>query len=82
VAALTGEAGILCARDAFPVTPNDGADLSVAARGLLIAVGGTLKVTLPSGATCATTVPAGFFPVNCVRVWSTGTAATGITAIV
>mgnify|MGYP001579499723 CR=1 FL=1 len=78
----TGQTGVLTATVAFPVTPHDTNNLTVTPRGLLIAVGGTLKVTLINGSTCATTVPAGFFPVACTVVWSTGTAATGITAIV
>lgn len=71
------------------VTPNDTTDLSELAYGLWIGVGGTLKVDCAdalssSGAsgrsTFATTVPAGFFPFRVIRVYATGTAATGIVA--
>jgi hypothetical protein len=64
-----------------PVTPNDSNNLS---RGvtdaLIVAVGGTLKVTLSDGSAYALTVPAGELHIAALRVWSTGTAATGITA--
>lgn len=71
--------------DALPVTPNDAVDLPQTARGLLIAVGGTLKVNTLDGGVAnprALTVPAGVFPCVVTRVWSTGTAATGITALI
>jgi hypothetical protein len=71
------------------VTPSDSADLGFLAYGLWVGVGGTLKVDCAnapasSGAagrtTFATTVPAGFFPFKVLRVYATGTAATGIVA--
>jgi hypothetical protein len=68
------------------VTPNDGTDLAEVAYGLWIGVGGTLKVdcgnTFNAGlrTTISTTVPAGFFPFKVLRVYATGTAATGIVA--
>lgn len=77
-----GKRGLETSDDYFAVTPNDGTDLAVTARGLLIAVGGTLKVNRPDGTAVTTTVPSGFFPGRVTRVWSTGTAATGITAFV
>lgn len=73
------------AHDAIPVVPSDTVDLPSTARGLLIAVGGTLKVnTLEGGAgnPRALTVPAGVFPVAVTRVFNAGTAATGITALI
>jgi hypothetical protein len=71
------------------VTPNDTTDLGFLAYGLWVGVGGTLKVDCAeamssSGAaartTFATTVPAGWFPFKVLRVYATGTAATGIIA--
>ena len=72
------------------VTPNDTTDLPTGlAYGLYVGVGGTLKVDCAEGlasggsggrTTFATTVPAGFFPFKVIRVYATGTAATGIVA--
>lgn len=68
--------------DALPVTPSDGADLTNGqARGLLVAVGGTLQVTTGTGQTRALTVPAGRLDLIVTRVWSTNTTATGISAL-
>ncbi len=70
--------------DPFPITPNDSVDLPVTARGLLIAVGGTLKVNTLEGGTNnprTYTVPAGVFPGAVTRVWGSGTSATGITGL-
>lgn len=72
------------------VTPSDSTDLAELAYGLWIGVGGTLKVDCAEGlasggatagrTTFATTVPAGWFPFKVIRVYATGTAATGIVA--
>ena len=70
------------ADDYFPITPADGADLSVTVRALVIAVGGDVKVTKPNGDAVTLTLPAGQFSGRVVRVWSTGTTATGITGLV
>lgn len=83
------ERNILMGYDGEPITPNDGADLSEPGY-LVIAVGGTLKVDVPTDFDAAKarrqtgvtfTVPAGLFPVPVIRVYATGTAATGITLI-
>jgi hypothetical protein len=66
---------------ALPVTPNDGVDLTFATRYLIVSVGGTLKVDMVGNGTQSLTVPAGVIPLRVTRVWATGTAATGITAI-
>jgi len=70
------------------VTPNDTTDLTSVAYGLWIGVGGTLKVDCASGpagtpgrTTFATTVPVGLFPFKVIRVYATGTTATGIVAL-
>ena len=80
--AATGRYGIEGSSHSFAVTPHDTNELECIPRGLLIAVGGTIKITQESGIVCATTVPAGFWSCRPKIVWSTGTAATGITAVV
>lgn len=70
------------ANDYFAVTPNDAADLPVEAAALVLAVGGDVVVTKPNGDTATLTLPAGQFNGRVVRVWATGTTATGITALV
>lgn len=72
--------------DGFAVTPNDGADLPAAGvRALLIGASGTLKVnTLEGGTSNPRTypnVPVGLFPIAVTKVFSTGTSASGIIAI-
>lgn len=68
-------------RDIVPVTPNDGADLSVFCNALYVETGGTLVLTTIGGA--QRTVKVGDFsilPVSVARVWATGTTASGIHA--
>lgn len=62
------------------VTPNDAADLTNTGI-LLIGTGGTLKIDTVSGLTVSLTVPNGYFYVKVKRVYSTGTAATGISVL-
>ena len=64
-----------------PVTPDDGTDLTDVTRGIIIAVGGTVKFTLLDGTAVTVTLPAGQFSIRVARVWATGTTATGITAL-
>lgn len=48
-------------------------------RSLYIGVAGDVKVTTVGGSIVTfTSVAAGIFPVECKRVWATGTTATGI----
>jgi hypothetical protein len=72
----------LPATDFFPITPHDTNDLPVTTRALIVSVGGTLKVNDEKGTTRALTVPAGVIPIRVSRVFSTDTAATGITGLV
>lgn len=65
---------------AVPVTPHD-TDTITDTDALLISVGGTLKVTMANGDVAMTAVPAGLLPIRVRRVFSAGTAATGITAL-
>lgn len=72
------------ARNAIAVTPNDGADLTHAARALYIGVTGDVTLTPIGGQTGVLfkAVPAGaILPVRASRVWATGTTATNIVAI-
>lgn len=77
-----GKTGLDTSSDYFPVTPNDSTDLSVEARALVITVSGDIHVQTPNGTERTCTVPAGVFPGRVKRVYSTGTTATGITALV
>lgn len=83
---VTAEKGasnsVLPAEDCFPVTPSDTDELAIEARALLISVGGTLKITTAQGTVRSLTVPAGELRCRVRKVHATGTAATGITALV
>lgn len=70
------------AADWVAITPNDSTDLAVDCRAVIIAVGGTFKATKPNGVDVTTTLPPGTHILPCRRIWSTGTSATGITAII
>lgn len=65
------------------VTPADGADLGSVSRALWVGGAGDVKVTLRDGtAVTLTAVPAGsLLPLQCTRVWATGTTATAIVAL-
>lgn len=69
--------------DLVPVTPSDSADLETPARALRIKTGGTLRITTYTGEVRDTEVADGeLLPVFVVRVHETGTAATGIEAVI
>ena len=64
------------------VTPADDTDLpGGVCRSLLLGAAGAVKITDASGNTTTPTMPAGYNPIQVVRVWSTGTTATGIHAL-
>lgn len=64
------------------VTPNDSTDLTHASRALNVATTGSVRVTTVRGDTATVTIVAGTpFPVRAIRVWATGTTATGIVAM-
>jgi hypothetical protein len=71
------------ALNAFAVTPSDSVDLAHVARGVYVAVEGTLTVTTYNGDTVTfTALAAGILHnITATRIWSTGTAATGIVAV-
>jgi hypothetical protein len=64
------------------VTPDDATDLPVASRALNVAQSGLVQVTTSGGSVASVYIAAGTaFPVRAIRVWATGTTATGITAL-
>lgn len=65
----------------FAVTPNDSTDLSIVPKAVLVGGSGVLRCTLlqmTDGTYLDLPVFAGFNPLRCKRVWSTGTSATNI----
>ena len=63
----------------FAITPNDSVDLDPPSRGVYIGVAGDIKVTAVGGGTETYTVVAGsVLPVAVIRVFATGTTATGL----
>lgn len=66
---------------AAAVSPDDSNDLSHVTRALMIGVAGDLKVTTAGGETVTLSVPAGELRIRAVRVFSTGTTASNITAM-
>lgn len=67
------------ARDIFPVTPNDAADLPQVAVGLYIEQGGALRIDTVAGQTRTLTVGnLSLLPVGVRRVHATGTTALGL----
>lgn len=71
------------ATDALPVTPSNSADLHHVALGLYVETGGTIVIDTVKGET-RTLMVADFaiLPLGVRRVHATGTAATGIHALV
>lgn len=62
------------------VTPNDSADIA-SCRALLVGVAGDVKITYKNGATDTLYLAAGMWHgMEVLRVWDTGTTATGIHA--
>ncbi|MFM9871991.1 MAG: hypothetical protein ACKVQS_00840 [Fimbriimonadaceae bacterium] len=69
--------------DAFAVTPSDTADLAQVTRGVYVGGAGALKVTLAGGSTVTFTgLTAGIWPFEVVRIFATGTTATGLIGLV
>lgn len=66
----------------FPVTPNDGTDLSNVTRRIIVGTAGTLHVTRADGVEVTLDLPVGDFPFQVKRVWATGTSAAKLTAVV
>ncbi|WP_108659256.1 spike base protein, RCAP_Rcc01079 family [Acuticoccus kandeliae] len=70
--------------DAFAVTPNDGADLTIAARALYVGGAGDLNVVTLGGTTVLFSGVSGgaVLPCGVSRVLATDTTATGIVGLV
>ena len=64
----------------FSITPNDSADLSQIARGIMVGTSGDLKVDMENGDTVTwPSLAAGIMhPIVCKRVYSSGTTAATI----
>lgn len=63
----------------FDITPNDTADLAYVTTALNVATPGDVRVTAADGSIGTLSVHAGqAVPVRVMRVWQTGTTATGI----
>jgi hypothetical protein len=61
------------------ITPNDATDIPHASRAVNVATSGALRVTTLGGDIGTVHVVAGLaLPLRVVRVWETGTTATGI----
>lgn len=64
------------------VAPSDSADLAHPSRAINVAASGAVRVTTVGGTTGTVYVAAGTpFPVRAIRIWQTGTTATGIAAL-
>lgn len=72
------------AREAYAVTPDDGANLAVFARSLYIGASGSLVVDMVGSGASVTfvNVPVGILPIRVKRVRATGTTAGSIVALV
>lgn len=66
------------AEHAFQITPDDGADLPVIPRMLLIAGSGDVRVTTAGGETLTIAGLSGQLALRVRRVFATGTTATGL----
>lgn len=61
------------------VTPDDSLDLTFSTRALSVSQAGFVRVTTVGGDTGDVYIAAGVpFPLRVIRVWATGTTATGI----
>ncbi len=70
------------ARDAFAITPDDGADLTNWALALYVGGSGDVRIVTWGGETVTfANVPVGVLPVRARRVYATGTSATGIVGL-
>lgn len=64
------------------ITPDDATDLPEVARAINVATSGAVRVTTIGGTTATVYIAAGVaFPVRALRIWASGTAATGIVAM-
>lgn len=66
----------------YPITPHNDNDLAVVTRWLIVHTAGAVACIAANGVTVTLTLPAGIFPLRIKRILSTGTTATGLTAVV
>lgn len=67
----------------FDITPDDATDLAEVTTGLNVATPGTVRVTTVDGSVADVLIhPGHAFPLRAVRVWLTGTTATGIRGLI
>jgi hypothetical protein len=64
------------------ITPNDSQDLPNAAKALFVEVAGDVKWTDSAGNEHTKNLEAGIWPLVMVKVFATGTTATGLMALV
>lgn len=72
------------ASKATPITPNDGADIAVATRGIYVGGGGDLRVDMQGGGPPVTffnVAPSTVQPIRVSRVYATGTTATNLVGL-
>ena len=79
----TGRTGFTSAEDGFAIAPNDGADLEIETRQIVVGGAGTVTATLKSGRDVAFTCVAGqTLQIRATRVKATGTTATALVGLV
>ena len=67
----------------FDIIPDDNTDLSRVTTALSVATPGTVRLTTADGTTADLTIhPGQPFWIRALRVWDTGTTATGIKGLV
>lgn len=66
---------------AAAVSPSDGSDLGYVTRAIIVETAGNVAMVTAGGNSVTLTLPAGVFPLRVTRILSTGTTATGISAI-
>lgn len=81
--ATQGRTGLASAEDGFAIVPNDGVDLAVETRQIVVGGAGNLVVVMKSGSTVTFVCVAGqTLNIKATRVLATGTTATGLVALV
>jgi len=62
----------------FPITPSDTALFERPATSIIVGTAGSVHLLTPDGTEITATLPAGVYPLSAVRVYSSGTTATGL----
>ncbi len=77
---LESAAKVIPAEHAFRIVPNDGVDLIAKTRGLYVGVAGNVRVQMVDGGveTFENMTAGVVHPLCAIRVFATGTSATGI----